>query len=259
MSVQAGPSTRRSSHDHRVKEKNFIRVLGLLASRAIVKQVRRLGGSIVVVVRRGNKPVLIRRRRFDTRLSESFNRNDRTKDMSDYSSVNFLDNPEGLLQPNELDKFQRTSARVMKRLISEGRYRPLWKLFLAAYKFRSGYSYLEESGRDGDGLTYALRHALETYVVPVERSHAYRNASDEVHDAQISLDPKTFEHLLRRLPDVADRVVKNQTTLVLFAHTLWYQEINVETISDDKLCEYFVQALERYYKRRKIGLSSDPL
>lgn len=154
------------------------------------------------------------------------------------------------------DKTKRGLVGLLRQS-SSPRYHELWSNFWDAYLERSHNPTLRESGRFGDdGLVYALRHALMTYVVltPLEQqaiaSQAARVSSGKA--------PPLLEGDLERIAVAIYTIADDQIALDSFALRVSFDDdIDVENISDEALRYHLASAIESYAERRDVGTTPD--
>lgn len=136
--------------------------------------------------------------------------------------------------------------------------------FYKAYEYRKGFPWLVESGKSPDkmyrnGLAYALRAALSTYIVPssdllesMKRPSA--DQQEEVGDQEY-LDVQRIQ----RLAIAIDATVQEGYSLMHFEQRLASTHIDVASVPLDLLQQHIAAALLRYYDRRLVGVPPEPI
>ena len=158
--------------------------------------------------------------------------------------------------PAEFDReFQEKFRNAMTSMINAPEYGDVFARFRSAYEYRKQFPWLEESrngsnGHSQDGLNYALRIALATYIVP-ERMLTSTSATIRKSSPG---DPEWSDAFMKAISATIDEGF----SLERFENRLCRMEGNVENISQDKLCKHIVAALENYSDQRSVGLSPDP-
>jgi len=140
-------------------------------------------------------------------------------------------------------------------MINAPEYSTVFARFRSAYEYRKQFSWLEESrngsnGYSQNGLAYALRIALATYIVP---ERMLTSTSHDTYDGRLC-DPEWVDAFMQAI----SATIEEGFSLERFENRLCRMEGNVENISPDKLCKHIVAALESYSDQRSVGLSPDP-
>ena len=160
--------------------------------------------------------------------------------------------------------FQEKFREAMRSMMKTPQYHKALDCFHAAYAYRKSFPWLPESRdtRDEmkqDGLSYALRAALSTFIVPERATLEALDVSDESEDVWVE-DWKCFEAgWTRALVSAVDATISEGFSLKRFENQLGMAGIDVADISHATLQVYIAAALIRYYKQRNNGLARDPL
>jgi hypothetical protein len=174
--------------------------------------------------------------------------------------------------------FQASIREAFDRIVSSEECDDVLAKFKSAYEYRKHFSWLGESGGEADalhhdGVTYALRYALATYI-PRElyegniqqtagsgaaeqneqssRNSSYKTTNGTAKGAR--LNHKWKEGLL----SAVSRAVDDEASLYRFVYSLSGIGIGTENIEPRVLSEHIAKALDLYYQRRNIGTSYDP-
>ncbi len=168
----------------------------------------------------------------------------------------------GIARPSEIDafvppfnqEFQKKFREAMLGIIQSPDCNAVLEDFRTAYEYRRKFPWLGENTTDG--LAYALQAALDSYIIsgPItaEEFAVPRGFGEETDS---SIDSEWAE----RLRIAADTTIKEAFSLESFENELAEADIDIDTISSHTLQGYIADALERYYNRRMIGLSPDPI
>lgn len=173
----------------------------------------------------------------------------------------------------EKDTFTPKWRKAFGRLLEDTQYNYTLMRFQEAYLFRSQFPWLGESktkdtqAKSEDGLAYALRYALERYLVPNTMNPSTKapvqdietSASDKHHDSSDPVSNKEqLDIWLGKLKEAIGSVIREGTSLELFKEELAGAGIQTSYMSQGDLQTHIEAALRRYYDHRDIGLSEDP-
>jgi len=160
--------------------------------------------------------------------------------------------------------FQEKFREAILSMIKAPKYYRALDRLLTAYAYRKSFPWLPESREtrdemNQDGLSYALRSALSTFLVPERVPLEGLDVSGESGDVYAE-DWKRFEaRWAGALVSAVDATVSEGFSLKRFENQLKAAEIDVADLSHATLQVYIAAALVRYYKRREIGIARDPL
>lgn len=160
--------------------------------------------------------------------------------------------------------FQEKFREAMLSMTRAPEYHEALACFHASYAYRKSFPWLPESSdtRDEinqDGLSYALRAALSTYIVPEASTLEDMDAFIKPQDFYVE-DWKRFEaRWVSALVSAVDATISEGFSLKRFENQLSTAGINVTDISPATLRIHIAAALVRYYNRRDMGISRDPL
>jgi len=146
-------------------------------------------------------------------------------------------------------------------MINAPEYRDVFARFRSAYEYRKQFPWLEESKKDRngdnqDGLAYALRAALATYIVNESAQTGGRGAQVKSLDIQ---EGTQFDfEWTSALMTAITTTIEEGFSLERFENRLSRAEGNVDIISPNLLRKHIVAALDNYSAHRMIGLSPDP-
>src|SRR3989442_286140 len=144
----------------------------------------------------------------------------------------------------------------MISMINAPEYGDVFARLRSAYEYRKQFPWLEESkkdreGNNQDGLAYALRAALATYIV-TESFHKEGKGT-----LAKSLDLKDGTHFdpewIGALMTAITATIEEGFSLERFENRLSRAEENVDTISPDLLCKHIAAALDSYSAHRMVG------
>jgi hypothetical protein len=157
-------------------------------------------------------------------------------------------------------KFQEKFRNAVIYMINASEYEEVFTRFRSAYEHRKQFPWLEESkrglsGGSLDGLAYALRAALATYVVAEQPwvEGGAQTTSLRPRDAARS-GPEWTGELMAAVAETIDEGFG----LERFENRLSRAGVNVDTIPPDVLREYIAAALDSYSAQSRVGLSHDP-
>ena len=160
--------------------------------------------------------------------------------------------------------FQGKFREAILCMISAPEYQDVFACFRAAYEYRQNFPWLGES-RDipdeinQDGLSYALRAALSTYIVPgaltTEGMDAFVKPQDFHAEDWEYFDPEWMSALVSAVA----ATITEGFSLKRFENQLTMADVDVATITPIALRAHIAAALVRYYNRRMTGISRDSL
>jgi hypothetical protein len=160
--------------------------------------------------------------------------------------------------------FQEKFREAMLAMTRTPEYHEALACFHATYAYRKSFPWLPESSdtRDEinqDGLSYALRAALSTYIVPEASTLKDMDAFIKPQDFYVE-DWKRFEAgWVSALVSAVNATISEGFSLKRFENQLSTAGIDVSDISPATLRIHIAAALVRYYNRRNMGISRDPL
>jgi hypothetical protein len=160
--------------------------------------------------------------------------------------------------------FQGKFREAILCMISAPECQDVFACFRAAYEYRQNFPWLGES-RDipdeinQDGLSYALRAALSTYIVPgaltMEGMDAFVKPQDFHAEDCEYFDPEWMSALVTAVA----ATINEGFSLKRFENQLTMADVDVATITPIALRAHIAAALVRYYNRRMTGISRDSL
>ena len=160
--------------------------------------------------------------------------------------------------------FQEKFREAILYMISTSEYQEVLACFYAAYEYRKNFPWLPESRDIPDeinqnGLSYALRAALSTYIVPevlaIEGVGALVKPQDFHADGWKPSDPEK----MRALVTAVAETINEGFSLKRFENQLTMADVDVTTITPAALRAHIAAALVRYYNWRKTAISRDTL
>ncbi|HEX9990654.1 MAG TPA: hypothetical protein VGE45_19520 [Chloroflexia bacterium] len=185
-------------------------------------------------------------------------------------------NEAGRNEPGARGPFASKWKRAFERMLESPHYASTLLRFQEAYTLRKQSPWLGESrnadgterSRKQDGVAYAIRYALEKYLIPTQLDPAQSisepyNMSSATNDDEILfqavLESAQFRAWLDKLKTSTNAVVREGTSIELFEEELIAANIDTQSISQVDLQAHIAAALMRYHEHREIGLSRDPL
>jgi len=168
----------------------------------------------------------------------------------------------GIARSSEIDAvipafnqaFQKKFREALQGIIQSPGGSEALEDFRTAYEYRRQFPWLGENAVDG--LAYALQAALASYIVSRSvTAEEFAKPHEFGEDANSSIDAEWEE----RLRIATDATIKEAFSLERFEKRLARASVNIDTIPSSTLQAYIADALERYYNRRLIGLSPDPI
>ena len=160
--------------------------------------------------------------------------------------------------------FQGKFREAILCMISAPECQDVFACFRTAYEYRQNFPWLGES-RDipdeinQDGLSYALRAALSTYIVPgaltMEGMDAFVKPQDFHAEDWEYFDPEWMSALVTAVA----ATINEGFSLKRFENQLTMADVDVATITPIALRAHIAAALVRYYNRRMTGISRDSL
>lgn len=172
---------------------------------------------------------------------------------------------EGLEEAIPFDvAFQEKFREAMLSMIRTPRYREALDCFRAAYIHRKSFPWLPESNEtrdelNQDGLSYALRGALSTYIVPDVAASKGEDGFMKPGDVYGEDEKRCEAGWASALVSAVDATIREGFGLKRFENQLYAAGIDVADLSTATLQRYVAAALMRYYNRRNIGVARDPL
>ena len=166
-------------------------------------------------------------------------------------------------RPSFDHEFQNKVRSALSEIIHSPQYGELLAYFLSAYNYRKEFPWLGESGNfpdkvNKDGLAYALRYALSTYLVPDAFGLKTLIASvplQEVHGRNKKrIGPEWVSKLSAAIP----AVIHEGFGVEQFKNRLTRAGVDVVKITPSALQQQIVGAIIQYCNRRMIGTSPDP-
>lgn len=160
--------------------------------------------------------------------------------------------------------FQEKFREAILSMIRTPEYHGVFACFRAAYAYRKNFPWLPESSDipdeiNQDGLSYALRAALSTYLVP--DASTLENMGEFIRQQDFHVED--WEHSeaewVSALVTAVGATISERFSLKRFASQLSMAGIDVTAISPATFRVHIAAALVRYYNRRKMGISRDPL
>ena len=160
--------------------------------------------------------------------------------------------------------FQEKFREAMLSMIKSPNYHQALDCFRAAYVYRKSFPWLPESSdtRDEmnqDGLSYALRNALSTFIVPERATLEGLDVPGKSGDVYAEDWGCLEAGWASALVSAVDATMGEGFSLKRFENQLGSAGIDVADISHATLQIYIAAALVRYYNRRGIGIARDPL
>ena len=160
--------------------------------------------------------------------------------------------------------FQEKFCEAMLSMISAPAYQEALACFYAAYEYRKTFPWLPESRVIPDeinqnGLSYALRAALSTFIVPHVPTKAGVDTPVPPQDVHAQDWKYTDPEKMNALVTAVAATINEGFSLKRFENQLAMANIDVATLAPAALRTYIAAALIRYYHRRQIGISRDAL
>lgn len=182
-------------------------------------------------------------------VRQQYQRLSAQRDSSEYVQYH-----KGAVVPAFNQAFQEKFREAMLGIIQTPGYSRMLEDFHTAYEYRRKFPWLGENTTDG--LAYALQAALDSYIIS-DPATAEELALPRGFGGKIdsSIDSEWAE----RLRIAVDATIQEAFSLESFENELAEADIDINTISSYALQGYIADALERYYNRRMIGLSPDPI
>ncbi|MFF7375943.1 hypothetical protein ACFY96_11850 [Streptomyces massasporeus] len=153
-------------------------------------------------------------------------------------------------KPTVEDDFSATVKSAMESVVSSDENSILVEKFYLAYKFRSQFPWLIESGKlpeEDSGLTGAFRYALSSYVAAYEPKNHFENEISEGLSLPVDL-----------LKESVSRAIDDRVALAQFSNALARQSLYAKDAEVDSLAPHIRRALIRYCERRESGTTPDP-
>jgi hypothetical protein len=160
--------------------------------------------------------------------------------------------------------FQEKFREAILSMTRTPKYHEALACFHAAYVYRKSFPWLPESSDTLDeinqnGLSYALRTALSTYMVPevstLKDMDAFMKPQDFYEEDRERLEAEWVSALI----SAVGATISEGFSLKRFENQLTTAGIDVTDISPAILQAHIAAALVRYYNRRKMGTSRDSL
>jgi len=160
--------------------------------------------------------------------------------------------------------FQEKFREAILFMINAPEYQKVLACFCDAYEYRKNFPWLPESREISDeinqnGLSYALRAALSTYIVPgaltMEGMDAFVKPQDFHAEDCEYFDPEWMSALVTAVA----ATINEGFSLKRFENQLTMADVDVATITPIALRAHIAAALVRYYNRRMTGISRDSL
>jgi len=160
--------------------------------------------------------------------------------------------------------FQEKFREAILFMINAPEYQKVLACFCDAYEYRKNFPWLPESREISDeinqnGLSYALRAALSTYIVPgvltTEGMDAFVKPQDFHAEDWEYFDPEWMSALVSAVA----ATITEGFSLKRFENQLTMADVDVATITPIALRAHIAAALVRYYNRRMTGISRDSL
>jgi len=160
--------------------------------------------------------------------------------------------------------FQEKFRETILSMIRAPEYHEAFACFQAAYTYRKSFPWLPESSDtldeiNQDGLSYALRTALSTYIVPEASTLENMDVFIKPRDFYIEDWKRSEAEWMSALVSAVDATIGEGFSLKRFENQLNTAGIDVTDISPAILRVHIAAALVRYYNRRNMGVSRDPL
>ena len=160
--------------------------------------------------------------------------------------------------------FQEKFREAILFMINAPEYQKVLACFCDAYEYRKNFPWLPESREISDeinqnGLSYALRAALSTYIVPevltIEGMDTFVKTQDFHSEGR--KDPGSER--MSTLASAVAATINEGFSLKRFENQLTMADVDVATITPIALRAHIAAALVRYYNRRMTGISRDSL
>jgi hypothetical protein len=153
--------------------------------------------------------------------------------------------------------FQEMFQEAFRSMIKHPEFYPIFEDFRIAYTYRRQFPWLPESKDTTDevgmnGLSYALRTALYTYMASPRRELSISKDTDKKRDW---LDTDWANQLLT----ASDVVIYEGFGLKHFEKSITKIHEDATSITLETLYIHIAAALARYYKRHQIGIAPDPI
>lgn len=165
----------------------------------------------------------------------------------------------------KLKAFQGNVYEALDELVGhpEPPFPSVWRSFLEAFAYRRRFPWLGESqGSDIDGLTYAFRDTLRTYVIPTFEAskHAHSQAIAQVFGSDGGVPQELSSEWTSKLRIAASNALENMSTVKLFAVGLSAlgPDVDVLSLPEPVIYDRLVDALVLYWERRDQGTSREP-
>lgn len=160
--------------------------------------------------------------------------------------------------------FQEKFREAILSMIGTPQYHEALACFRAAYVYRKRFPWLPESSEildeiNQNGLSYALRTALSTYIVPEASSLEAMDVFTKTQDFHAEDWERSEAEWVSALVFAVGATISEGFSLKRFENQLTTAGIDVTAISPATLRVHIAAALVRYSNRRNMGISRDPL
>ncbi|HYT41228.1 MAG TPA: hypothetical protein VEP90_02675 [Methylomirabilota bacterium] len=160
--------------------------------------------------------------------------------------------------------FQEKFREAILFMINAPEYQKVLACFCDAYEYRKNFPWLPESREISDeisqnGLSYALRAALSTYIVPEVLTIGGIDRFVKTEDFHSEGRKDSDLERMSALATAVEATINEGFSLKRFKNQLTLADVDVTTITPAALRAHIAAALVRYYNRRKTGISRDAL